>query len=100
MLASARSYFTWAGPGYALFDLGLCLFFASQGAGKILGPVLASTLRLFLVAIGGRWLNSVNAEVWTVFALIGFAMAANGIATALSMYFVSWEKNLSLIIVL
>jgi putative MATE family efflux protein len=36
VLASARSYFTWAVPTYALYGIGLCLFFASQGAGKML----------------------------------------------------------------
>jgi hypothetical protein len=34
----------------------LTLYFASQGSGRILGPVLASTVRLVLVAVVGFWL--------------------------------------------
>ena len=62
VLAAARSYFTWAAPTYALYGIGLCLFFASQGAGKMLWPVLAGSIRLLVIAIGGYW-------------LIGFVMA-------------------------
>ena len=56
VLAAAALYLRSAGPAFALFGLGLTLFFASQGAGKVSGPVLASTLRLLLVAGAGAWL--------------------------------------------
>ena len=90
VLASAASYFRWAGPCYGLFGLGLCLYFASQGSGKMLGPVLAGTVRLLVVAIGGWWLTASDAPTWSLFALVGLAMAAYGIATALAVYVVSW----------
>lgn len=90
VLASARSYLRLAGPAYALFGLGLCLYFCSQGAGRVLGPVLAGTLRLVMVALGGWYLAVAQAEQWTMFALIGLAMAAFGLASAASVYFVSW----------
>lgn len=47
----------WAGPAYGLFGLGLSLYFSSLGAGKVIGPVLAGTLRLLLVALGG-WVHN------------------------------------------
>jgi Na+-driven multidrug efflux pump len=53
VLAAAASYFHWAGPCYALFGLGLSLYFSSLGSGKVAGPVLAGTLRLVVVAVGG-----------------------------------------------
>ena len=53
VVASAALYFRWAGPFYGLFGLGLCLYFSSLGAGKVGGPVLAGTLRLVVVAVGG-----------------------------------------------
>ena len=90
VLDATRSYFAWAGPCYGLFGLGLTLYFSSQGAGKVLGPVLAGTLRLLIVAIGGWWLTAWDAPAWCLFALIGLAMAANGIATALAVYLVPW----------
>jgi putative MATE family efflux protein len=90
VLAAARSYLTWSGPGYGFFGLGLCLYFASQGAGKVLGPVIAGALRLAIVALGGYWLAATAAPQWTMFALVGFAMAAYGVATALAVHWVPW----------
>jgi Na+-driven multidrug efflux pump len=81
VLASAGTYFAWAGPCYGLFGLGLCLYFASQGSGKMLGPVLAGTVRLLMVAIGGWWLAGTQAPTWSLFALVGLAMAAYGVRT-------------------
>ncbi len=90
ILASASTYLRWAGPFYGLFGLGLCLYFASQGSGKILGPVLAGTVRLLVVVIGGLWLVSVNAPAWQLFALVGVAMAVYGVATAFSLWIADW----------
>jgi putative MATE family efflux protein len=93
VLASARSYFTWAAPTYALYGIGLCLFFASQGAGKMFWPVLAGSIRLLVIAVGGWWLAVSQAPAWSVFALAGIALAAYGIATVLAVYWVSWAKR-------
>ena len=48
-------YLRSVGPFYGFFGLGLVLYFASQGAGKLLWPVLANLLRLAVAALGG-WL--------------------------------------------
>jgi putative MATE family efflux protein len=90
VLAAAASYFRWAGPAYGLFGLGLSLYFSSLGAGKVAGPVLAGTLRLVLVALGGWALALVQAPAWSIFALVGLGMAAYGLATALAVRFTPW----------
>ena len=95
ILASASTYLRWAGPFYGLFGLGLCLYFASQGSGKILGPVLAGTVRLLVVLIGGLWLVSMNAPAWQLFALVGVAMAVYGVATAFSLWIADWGPQRS-----
>ena len=92
VLDAARAYFAWAGPFYPLFGLGLCLYFASQGAGKVLGPVLAGTLRLVVVAVGGWWLAAANAPAEQMFALVGLAMAVYGLATGLAVYVTPWGR--------
>jgi putative MATE family efflux protein len=88
--AAANSYFAWAGPAFGFFGMGVCLYFASQGAAKVGGPVLAGTLRLLLVGFGGWWLVSIDAPAWTLFALVGAAMVVFGLATALSIRLTRW----------
>jgi putative MATE family efflux protein len=90
--AAAYSYFAWAGPAFGFFGLGVCLYFSSQGAAKVGGPVLASTGRLLIVAIGGCWLASSGAPAWTLFALVGAAMVVFGLATAASVRLTRWGK--------
>ena len=90
VLASAALYFRWAGPCYGLFGLGLCLYFSSLGAGKVGGPVLAGTLRLLMVAVGGTALAAAQAPAWTIFALVAAAMAAYGLATVVAVRVTPW----------
>jgi putative MATE family efflux protein len=88
--AAAYSYFHWAGPGFGFFGAGVCLYFSSQGAAKVGGPVLAGTIRLALVALGGWWLAASGAPAWTLFALVGTAMVVFGLSTALSIHLTRW----------
>ena len=90
VLESAALYFRWAGPCYGLFGLGLCLYFSSLGAGKVGGPVLAGTLRLLMVALGGALLAWLQTPPWTIFALVALGMAAYGVATVLAVRYTSW----------
>ncbi len=90
VLASAATYFHWVGPGYGLFGLGLCLYFSSLGAGQAGGPVLAGTLRLAVVGLGGWWLAEAQAETWTIFALAGGGMLAYGLSMALLVHRAKW----------
>jgi Na+-driven multidrug efflux pump len=90
--AAANSYFAWAGPAFAFFGLGTCLYFASQGAAKVGGPVLASTLRLTIVALGGWWLATSDAPAWALFALVGAAMTVFGLTTAAAVGLTRWGK--------
>ncbi|MCW0232676.1 MAG: MATE family efflux transporter [Ferrovibrio sp.] len=90
VIDAARQYLTAAGFGFPFFGFGLCLYFASQGAGKVLGPVLGGTIRLVLVALGGWWLTVSGAEVWTLFALAGAAMVVYGVSTGLLVKATRW----------
>lgn len=92
VLDYARQYLRVAGPAFPLFGLGLTLYFASQGAGKVLGPVLAATLRLVLVVAVGAWLGSRGAPAWQFFVLVAGAMVAYGAATAAAVRFTAWGR--------
>ena len=47
------SYLHIVGGFYGMFGLGLALFFASQGAGRMFWPVAGSLARLLVLAVGG-----------------------------------------------
>jgi putative MATE family efflux protein len=89
---AAATYFAWAGPGFGFFGFGIAMYFASQGAAKVAGPVLASTLRLLIVVGGGWWLATIDAPASMLFALVATAMFVFGIVTALAVYFTRWGK--------
>lgn len=55
MLAVGSDYLRIAGPAFGFFGLGLALYFASQGAGRLFWPLVAGFARL-AVALGGGWL--------------------------------------------
>ncbi len=82
MLDTGSRYLHAVGPFYGLFGLGLALYFASQGAGRLLWPLLANLVRLGIAA-GGGWLAlHWSADVSVVFAALGAALAAFGLITA------------------
>lgn len=91
VLDHAANYFHWVGPFYGLFGVGLCLYFASQGAGKLLGPVLAGTLRLVWVAAGGWWLLQSGGSVNAMFAVIASGMFLYGVGTAWAVWRTRWH---------
>ena len=91
--AAANLYLRWAGPGFAFVGLGLSLYFASQGSGKVLAPVLAGTVRLAIIALGGWALTANGAPAWSLFALVGASMAAFGLSVAAAVYLTPWSER-------
>jgi Na+-driven multidrug efflux pump len=78
MLATGAAYLRIVGPAYGFFGLGLCLYFASQGAGRLAWPLLAGLLRLVL-AVGGGWLAlRLTGSLSWVFVALGVALVAYG----------------------
>ncbi len=80
MLEAGSLYLRTVGPFYGFFGLGLTLYFASQGAGRLKWPVLANLVRLVVGAIGGwlmlRWGGLALALV--IYGLINAAAIAGG----------------------
>lgn len=94
VLAHAEQFLRWAGPGFAFYGLGIALYFAAQGAGRVLGPVLGATMRLAVVGIGGALLvQQQQAEPWAYFALVAAAMLAYGSFNALALARSDWRAG-------
>ncbi len=82
VLNAGAQYLRTVAPFYPFLAVGIALYFASQGAGDVLRPVLAGTARLALVIAGGLVVVSLQG----VFAVIAAAMIAFG---ALTMWIVA-----------
>lgn len=78
ILAVGTTYLQLVGPTYLFFGLGLALYFASQGAGRLAWPLIGGAVRL-AVAAGGGWL----AIHWPGAGLVGMFVAT---ALALAAY--------------
>lgn len=92
--AACRSYLQIVGPFYAFFGLGLCLYFASQGARKMLWPVIGAVVRLLVIIVGGLFLESQgNTTAADFFILISAAMMAYGLMTASAIWLGAWKQK-------
>ena len=79
-----------AGFAYGFFGLGLCLYFASQGAGRVGGAIAAQALRFGFVLAGGGALVQAAAPLMMVFVLSAGSMAVMGLGTALFLKLARW----------
>jgi Na+-driven multidrug efflux pump len=82
VLEHGSGYLRTVAPFYPLLAAGIALYFASQGAGRVLRPILAGTVRLAIVIAGGL----LAASLQGVYFVIAAAMIAFG---ALTVWFVA-----------
>lgn len=93
MLATGTVYLRFVGPAYGFFGLGLALYFASQGAGRLLWPLLSGLLRL-VIAVGGGWVAwKLTGSLGWAFAALAIGMAAYGIAIATAIGSGAWFRT-------
>jgi putative MATE family efflux protein len=97
MVESGSAYLRAVGPVYGFFGLGLSLYFASQGAGRLFWPLVCGSLRV-AIAIGGGWL----ALRWTgslhwLFAALALGLTVYGVSLAWAIkagvWFDAWPRK-------
>ena len=94
-MPSSRSF--WAAGIYRRSDLSadgsLLIYFASQGAGTILWPFLAGTLRLLIAAVIG-WIavTRFNVSLGVLFALVALSSLAYAAISAAALMRSGWGK--------
>ncbi len=90
MLAAGTQYLRIVGPFYGFFGLGLVLYFASQGAGRLLWPVIGNAARLAIAATGGLLAIHVGWGLNGVFAAQAAAIVAYGLVNAGAVALGAW----------
>jgi putative MATE family efflux protein len=93
MIEAGSRYLHAVGPVYGLFGLGMALYFASQGAGRLLWPFLANMARL-VIAAGGGWLAlRCGGGLSDVFIALAVALAAFGLINAGAVAAGAWSAG-------
>ncbi len=82
-LASGRTYLSIVGPAYGFFGLAMALYFASQGTGEMVWPVLANLSRITIAVCG------------SLFALDVMGWGPQGLFTFVALGIVSFSAILA-----
>jgi putative MATE family efflux protein len=92
VLAAGSRYLRTVGPFYGFFGAGLALYFASQGAGRLFWPLLASFARLVIAGVGGwlvtGWLGS---GLTALFAAMAVALMTFGMMNIAAVRLGAWR---------
>lgn len=94
VIAFGADYLRIVGGCYGFFGLGLALFFASQGAGRMFWPLAGSLARLLIVA-GGGWLavRAAGAGPTVLFVVIAASFAAYALTIAGAIRLGAWARR-------
>jgi MATE family, multidrug efflux pump len=90
VIATSRQYLATAAPMYGFIGLASSMYFSSQGAAKVVGPVLAQTARLLFIGTGGWWLSTHNATAAQFFVLAAASMVVLGVLSCASVVLTRW----------
>ena len=87
------AYLRQVGPAYGFFGLGLSLYFASQGAGRLLWPLSAGLVRL-VIAVGGGWIAfSLTGALDSIFAALSAALVTYGVMLSAAVASGVWFRR-------
>jgi Na+-driven multidrug efflux pump len=90
VLVASRQYLSTAAPWYGFIGLASSMYFSSQGAARMIGPVLAQTARLVFIALGGYWLVAQGASAQGFFVLAAASMVLLGVLSCASVVLTRW----------
>jgi putative MATE family efflux protein len=80
-------------PLYPVFGAGLALYFASQGAGQMVKPVLAGTVRLVVVVAGGALVMQTGGPLAALFGVVALGLTLLGGLTGYAVYKANWSRS-------
>jgi putative MATE family efflux protein len=92
MIAAGSAYLRSVGPAYGFFGLGLSLYFASQGAGRLLWPLLGGLLRLVIAVGGGAAAWHLTGSLGVVFAALSLALIVYGLTLSAAVASGVWFR--------
>jgi len=86
VVAIGAAYLVRVAPLYALMGLGMALYFASQGAGRMLWPFTAGVIRLAMVLLAGSyWIHVAHGSITGLFWIVATSQIVFGGINAIAM---------------
>ena len=93
VIAAGSDYLRAVGPFYGFFGLGLALYFASQGAGRVGWPLLAGFVRM-AVAIGGGFIAlRITGSLSWLFAALAAGLVLHGTLVLAAVLAGAWRRT-------
>lgn len=94
VLAAGSIYFRTVAPFYGISGLGMLLYFAGQGAGRVMWPVLAGTVRLLIAGVVG-WIVVAyfGGGLRELFTAAAAASIASGGITSAALWLRGWSRD-------
>ncbi len=90
MLDAGARYLRAVGPFYGMLGLALSLYFASQGTGRLLWPLIGNLTRLAIAGLGGWLALHWSGELTPVFLAQSVALVAFGLINASAVASGAW----------
>jgi Na+-driven multidrug efflux pump len=87
---ASRQFLQMVAPFYTFIGLASAMYFSSQGAGNVIGPVLAQTARLLFILLGGWYLAAQAATAASFFTLTAGSMIWLGVLSCAAVALTRW----------
>lgn len=92
VIEAGSVYLRIVGSAYLFQGIELALYFASQGAGTVLWPVAAATLRMVIAVGGAATAVKLGMGLTSIFTMTALGMTIFGVLTALSVLLGAWRN--------
>lgn len=92
MVAAGSSYLRIVGPFYGFVGIGLALYFAAQGAGRLFWPVVAGFLRVAIALGGGFMALWLTGSIAALFAALSLALVVYAVTTLAAVKTGAWLR--------
>jgi len=94
VLAAGTLYLRIVAPFYGIFGIGMLLYFAGQGAGRVIWPVIAGTTRFSIATVVG-WLvvDAFGGSLQELFITVATSVIAFGGITVAALRLRGWSRD-------
>jgi Na+-driven multidrug efflux pump len=93
MVETGVIYLQIVGPVFGFFGLGFTLYFASQGARKLVWPLAAGGVRIVIAVLGGWWVLHLGGSLTWFYAVSAIAMLLYGAIILYAVAMGTWFKK-------